>query len=149
MRAYEDFLIGDENTFGNYTVSKEEIIAFAVDYDPQPHHLDEDAAKESILGGLAASGWHTCALINKLIVEDDLKDVDVLGMPTVHEVRWKKPLFPNDTLTISRRMTMKTPELGYYDRGRCRFTYTVTNQRDQEICTMEADVLMKRGENIY
>lgn len=148
MRTYEDFSIGDENSFGGRTVTKQEIITFAELYDPQPFHLDEEAAKQSIVGALCASGWHTVAIMSDMIMSDDLRDVAVLGIPTVHEVRWKKPLLPGTPLTIKRRMDMKAPELGRNDRGRCRFSYQLLNDEGEILAIMDADIMIKRREVI-
>src|SRR5437870_3196748 len=86
---------------GRRTVTREEIIAFAREFDPQPFHLDEDAAKRSPFGGLIASGWHTTAMVMRLIVDEFLApDSGSLGSPGADEIRWLKPVRPGDTLRL-------------------------------------------------
>jgi acyl dehydratase len=91
---FEDFPQGARLEFGHYPVTKEEVISFARAYDPQPFHLDEDAAARSMLGGLAASGWHTCAIAMRLVCDGFLNITDGRGAPGIDEVKWLKPVRP-------------------------------------------------------
>lgn len=93
---------GDVHHFGATEVTKDAIIAFAREYDPQPFHLEEEAAKASMLGGLAASGWHSCAMLNRMIVEDTAGRLALRGRPRVREVRWMRPVRPGDRLSVTR-----------------------------------------------
>ena len=96
----EDIEVGQVIPFGRISVSKEEIIAFARAYDPQPMHIDEEAAKKTIVGGLCASGFHTCAIMMRMLADDLLNDNwTSLGSPGIDECKWLKPLFPDQFLT--------------------------------------------------
>src|SRR6187431_3501071 len=97
--AYEDFVEGATFGLGTKAVTAEEIIEFASEFDAQPMHLDEAAGKASILGGLAASGWHTCAMFMRMLCDAFLLDSTCQGAPGVDQVRWKKPVLAGDQLT--------------------------------------------------
>ena len=99
MRHFEDFGVGDIFEIGSKKVTRAEIIAFAEQFDPQPFHTSEEKAKDSIFGGLIASGWHTCAIFMRLYVDHFLAETISLGSPGVDHIRWLKPVFPNDTLS--------------------------------------------------
>lgn len=132
---FEDFQVGESETFGSYPVTREEIVAFATEFDPQPFHLDDAAAAESLLGGLAASGWHTCAMTMRLICDGYLNRSAGLGAPGVDEVRWLKPVRPGDTLSVRRtcleaRISASRPELGLV-----KFHYEALNQTGDIVMT--------------
>ncbi len=117
MRAYEDFTEGLEIDLGSYSVTREEVIEFATEFDPQPFHLDEEAAKATMLGGLSASGWHTCSMMMKMMADGYLLDSTSQGSPGVDFVKWRKPVRPGDTLygkarVLSARLSAKRPTLG-------------------------------------
>ncbi|TIN57233.1 MAG: enoyl-CoA hydratase, partial [Mesorhizobium sp.] len=97
--AYEDFIEGASIDLGSKLVSAAEIVEFAGEFDPQPMHLDEEAGKASILGGLAASGWHTCAMFMRMLCDAFLLDSTCQGAPGVDQVKWKKPVLAGDQLT--------------------------------------------------
>ena len=115
---YEDFVPGSVAEFhADNAITKDEIIRFAAAYDPQPFHLDEEAAKHSMLGGLCASGWHTCALMMRVNFDQWLSRTASLGAPGIDELRWEKPLRPGDRLTLRRtilhkRVSRNRPEMG-------------------------------------
>src|SRR6187551_2839349 len=96
--AYEDFVEGATFGLGTKSVTAEEIIEFASEFDPQPMHLDEEAGKASILGGLSASGWHTCAIFMRMICDAYLLDSTSQGAPGVDHVKWRRPVLAGDTL---------------------------------------------------
>ena len=100
MRAFEDFRPGDVAEFGAYEVTREDIVAFAQAYDPQPFHLNEAAGRVSILGGLAASGWHTASISMRLLADHMLWDASSLGSPGIEELRWIKPVRPGEILGV-------------------------------------------------
>lgn len=115
--TFEDFQPGNFGTFGPRHVTREEIIAFATEYDPQPMHLSDEAGKASLLGGLAGSGWHMCALMMRILCDGILLRAESLGAPGVDEMKWLAPLFPGDDLTVdvdvlSARVSKSRPELG-------------------------------------
>jgi acyl dehydratase len=103
--CYEDFSIGQVMDLGSIRVSKDEIVAYARTFDPQPLHLDEEAARHTIVGRLCASGWHSCAILTRLMCDAYLLDSSSLGSPGMEEVRFLKPVFPDDDL--SGRMTVR------------------------------------------
>ena len=107
---FEDLTVGEEHAFGRYEVTREEIVDFASSYDPQPFHLDEEAARESFFGGLVASGWHTASMTMRLIVDEFLADAASIGSPGVDELRWREPVRPGDVLTARATVLEKDPE---------------------------------------
>lgn len=114
---YEDFNPGDVRTSAPRTITREEIVSFAAEFDPQPMHLDETAARNSMLGGLAASGWHTCAFMFRMTYDEFVKDTASMGSPGIEEVRWLKPVRPGMKLTLHRtvldkRVSKSRPEMG-------------------------------------
>ena len=117
MRTYEDFTEGLEIDLGPYPVTRNEVIEFAREFDPQPFHLDEEAAKDTLLGGLSASGWHSCAMMMRMMADAYFLDSSSQGSPGVEYVRWKRPVRPGDVLhgtarVVSRRLSSKRPTLG-------------------------------------
>lgn len=114
---YEDFPEGLVIPFGTYHLSKEEVIAYAREWDPQPFHLDEEAAKRSVLGGLAASGWQSSAILVRLSVEAYANKSAAMASNSMEEAKWLKPVYAGETLTgratvLSRRVSAKRPEMG-------------------------------------
>ncbi|MCB1176012.1 MAG: MaoC family dehydratase [Leptospiraceae bacterium] len=112
MLYFDDISIGDSFELGSYTISREEIIEFANKYDPQPFHIDEEKAKVSIYGGIIASGWHTNAIYMKLFVDTMMNKAHGMGSPGLEELKWKKPVFPGDTLSGKFSIIDKKPFRG-------------------------------------
>jgi acyl dehydratase len=115
---FEDFVPGAVTTYGPRTVTREEIIAFASEFDPQPMHLDEEAAKKTMLGGLSASGWHSCAIMMRLLYDGFLVNAASMGAPGIDEMKWLKPVRPGDALSVrltvlDKREPKTRPELGF------------------------------------
>ena len=115
---YEDFEVGSVAEFGDRTVTQDEIIAFALKYDPQPMHTDPVAARESVFGGLVASGWHSCAILMRMMCEGWILKGASLGSPGIERCSWLVPVRPGDRLHVrrridSRRRSGKRPELGF------------------------------------
>jgi acyl dehydratase len=130
---------------GSRTVTEAEILAFAREFDPQPFHLDPDRAAQSIFGGIIASGWHTCALTMRLMVDSFLSRAASLGSPGVEQIRWLRPVRPGDTISarivvLEARASQSKP-----DRGSVRMRTEVTNQDGELIMTMESTGLIGRG----
>jgi acyl dehydratase len=114
---FEDFSPGQRFPLGPYAVTREDIIAFAEEFDQQPFHLDEDVAKASILGGLCASGWHTCAMIMRMLFDGFLGRAASMGSNGIDEVKWLKPVFAGETLAgamtvLETRRSAKNPSMG-------------------------------------
>lgn len=131
---YEDISVGDTHEFGSYTVSKEEIIAFAEKYDPQPFHVDEEAAKESVFGGLVASGLYTVGIGQRMMVENMLLDSSARGALGVDDLRWKQPTRPGDTLSVKTEIVKKRPWID--DLGIVGIRMTVVNQNDEKLLSL-------------
>lgn len=144
MRYFEDFSEGDELPFGPHTVTRAEIVAFAAEFDPQPFHLDERAAAETMLGGLAASGWHTCALFMRMLYDGWITDAASMGSPGVETLKWLRPVRPGDTLSgrsivIEIRASKSKP-----DRGFIKFRHEVVNERGEPVMMLENPVMLQR-----
>lgn len=131
MRYFEDVHVGDTATLGSHTITREEIIAFARQFDPQPFHLDEAQARASIYGGLIASGWHTASLMMRLIVDGWANDMAGMGSPGIDELRWLLPVRPGDTLTASITVLEVKPSTRRPDRGTTRSLCELHNQEGQ------------------
>ena len=138
MRYFEDFSVGDVTEFGPVTISEDEIVEFASRYDPQPFHVDSDAAAKSPYGGLIASGWQTTALFMGMFVRAVLLDAASLGSPGVEEIRWLAPVRPGDTLRgrstiLDARPSSKDPK-----RGTIVSENELRNQDGTVVLTMKA-----------
>jgi acyl dehydratase len=136
MLYFEDFPPGDVRESPVRTVTRDEILTFARQFDPQPFHLDDEAAARSIFGGLLASGWHTCAIYMRLMWETFLKDTASLGSPGVDEIRWVKPVRPGDSLRVRFTVVEAVPSRSKPDRGIVRVLSEVFNQHGEIVMTM-------------
>ena len=145
MRYFEDIEVGTVEEFGHYEVTREEIIEFARKYDPQPFHLSEEAGRAMHFGGLCASGWHTCAMVMRMVV-DNIPDSDTssLGSPGIDELRWKKPVYPGDILRIRSTIADKRESRSRPDMGTLFLDNEVYNQRDELVMTFKPIVMHKR-----
>jgi acyl dehydratase len=145
MKYFEDLEIGAETDFGSYDVTREEVLEFARKYDPQPFHLSDEAAAETHFGRLSASGWHTCAMTMAVIARHVVEDEQAgLGSPGIDELRWRKPVYPGDTLHVQGRIVDKTPSRSRPEMGSFRTETTVTNQEGQPVLTFISIVLIRR-----
>ena len=144
MRWFEDFNVGDVTEFGPVTVTAEEIVDFAARFDPQPFHLDADAAARSPYGGLIASGWHTVALFMGMYVRGMLVDTASLGSPGVEELRWLAPVRPGDQLRGRSTITDLQPSATNPRRGTVFSTNEVLNQDGTVVMTMKARGFLER-----
>ncbi|WP_374299567.1 MaoC family dehydratase [Ferrovibrio sp.] len=138
MKYLEDFAVGQVLEFPPRTVSEEEIIGFARDYDPQPFHLDKEAAKQSLFGGLCASGWHTAGLMMRMLVDHMIGKYASMGSPGVDQLRWVKPVFPGDTLQLRGEVLDVRPSQSKPDRGVITSRYEMRNQKGEVVLTMQA-----------
>ncbi len=134
---FEDMVVGETIEVGTRTVSEAEILAFAREFDPQPFHVDPEAAAKSIYGGIIASGWHTCSMMMRMMVENFLGQAASLGSPGVDEVRWLKPVRAGDTLSVSTRATSATPSTSKPDRGVVATEWRAINQRGELVATVK------------
>jgi acyl dehydratase len=142
--AFEDLTPGATRILGPVTVSKEEIIAFAREYDAQPFHVDEAAAKESFIGSLIASGWHSCCINMRLLAEDMLLDSTSLGAPGIDEVKWLKPVRPGDTLRSRMTVLESRPSNSRPAIGFVRFRFELMNQADEIVLTQVNTIMFGR-----
>jgi len=142
--SFEDFPPGRFGSFGPRHVTREDILAFAGEYDPQPMHLDEDAASKSMLKGLSGSGWHLCSLMMRMLCDGFITRTASLGSPGVSEVRWLAPLRPGDDLmldvdVIEARVSKSRPETGIVT-----FKSTARNAASIALCEMISPIIVGR-----
>ena len=141
---WEDLLPGSERDLGTITPTREEIIAFASQFDPQPFHLDDVAAKASVFGSLCASGWHTCAMAMRLMVTNFLHQSSSLGSPGLENLQWKKPVLPNDTLHLKHKIIDSRPMRSKPDVGLVRTEWHMHNQHGDLVLFMEGWSMFRR-----
>ena len=144
MRYFEDFKPGQVIELGSHTIMRDEILAFAKQFDPQPFHLDEEAAKKTIYGGLIASGWHTVSITMRLLYDGLVKDTVSLGSPGVDELRWVKPVRPGDTLSARVTVLECVPSRSKPDRGIVRSMVELRNQHGEVVVTSKGLSLFGR-----
>jgi len=145
MIYWEDMEVGAETIFGHYDVTREEVLEFAHKYDPQPFHLSDEAAARTHFGRIAASGWHTAAMTMRVIVDALSKQPQAsLGSPGVDDLRWLRPVYPGDTLTMRGSIVDKTPSRSKPELGTIRTQTIVTNQHGVDVMRFISIVLMQR-----
>jgi acyl dehydratase len=143
-RYLEDFSAGQVFSSARLRVDKAQIVAFAKEFDPQPYHLDEDAAHQSVFRGLVASGWHTAALTMRLMVESDFNPADgILGVG-FDELRWPRPVRPGDELYTKSEVLEVRPSKSRPDRGLIRVQTTTFNQNDEVVQIYTGNLLVPR-----
>jgi acyl dehydratase len=140
---FEDMSPGTEFPLGPKQVAADEIVAFAMEYDPQPMHIDEAAGKSSILGGLAASGWHTCALMMRMMTDSYLLRAAAEGAPGLDYVKWKRPVLAGDVLAgetrvLDRRRSRSRPGIGIVS-----LRHELRNQRGETVIESENPVMVR------
>ncbi len=146
MLYYEDLVIGTKGTSPlHYEVTRDEVIEFASKYDPQPFHLDDDAAAATHFGRLSASGWHTAAMTMRMMVSQfaEAEPVASLGSPGIDELRWVKPVYPGDTLTTATELIAKRRMNSRPEMGLIKNRYEVRNQHGDIVMTMVGNAMMK------
>lgn len=141
-RYYEDIKVGDTDEYGEREVTKEEMVEFAEKYDPQPFHIDEEAAQESFFGGLVASGWFTASVVMRMTVEYRTGEWASAGALGVGDLRWHRPVYPGDTLSIRTEVIEKEPR--DEKTGIVRHDKEVLNQEGKVVMSMEPMVLFER-----
>ena len=143
MLYFEDIEIGVTRAYGHYQVTREEVIQFAEKYDPQPFHLDDEAAAKTHFGRISASGWHTCSMAMRMMVENMKANKQAgLGSPGVDQLRWKKPVYPGDTLRIESTVTEKRRSKSRREMGIFKSTLQVFNQDDDIVLEMISNGLI-------
>ncbi len=144
MIYFEDIEVGSRQSFGRYEVTREEVIDFASKYDPQPFHLDDEAAAQTHFGRISASGWHTCAMTMAMLVEN-LKATRQagLGSPGVDQLRWAKPVYPGDTLRCESEVLEKRRSRSRREMGIFKSRTTTFNQHDEIVLDMISNGLIR------
>jgi acyl dehydratase len=137
-RYFEDFAEGDTVELGSFSYTEQEIIDFACAYDPQPMHTDPHAARESIYGGLIASGWQTATSYMRLLVDEVMRDSASVGSPGIEKLRWLKPVRAGDTLRARFSVLQARPSNSRPDWGIVRSRGEVLNQSDELVMDVEA-----------
>ena len=144
MRYWEDFKVGEVEQIGGKRVDREEVIAFAKQFDPQPFHVDAAAAKQSMYGGLIASGWHTCAMVMRMMCDAYMLQSASVGSPGIDNLKWLKPVRPGDIIS-ARRTTLETraskskPEIGMVSN-----LWEVFNQDGEMVLSMQGYGMFRR-----
>lgn len=134
---FEDFVVGSRRELGSRLITEDEIVSFATQYDPQPFHVDKEAAQRSIYGGLISSGWMTCAVMMRLLVDNMTSKSASMGSPGVDEIRWLKPVYAGDTLTVFVSVLDTRPSQSKPDRGVVHTQWEAVNQRGELVCTVK------------
>ncbi len=142
---FEDLEPGTTASFGRYEVTRDEVIQFASKYDPQPFHLSDEAAATTHFGRISASGWHTCAMVMRMMVDNITERRQAgLGSPGLDELRWLKPVYPGDTLRVETTLLDKTQSRSRPEMGSFRSEVKVFNQHDALVATMKSIGLIRR-----
>jgi acyl dehydratase len=142
--TFEDFPPGHFGTFGPRHVTREEILAFAAEFDPQPMHLDEEAASRSMLKGLSASGWHLCSIMMRMMFDGCIGRTASLGSPGVNEVRWLAPLRPGDDVTLDVEVAEARVSRSRPDTGIVTFRAVARNAAGQALCDWVSPIIVAR-----
>src|SRR5271154_3517908 len=146
MLTFEDFPPGHFGSFGPRRVTREEILAFAAEFDPQPMHLDEEAAKKSMLNGLSGSGWHLCSLMMRMMFDGFIGDAASLGSPGVNELKWLPPPRPGDDLTLEVDVAEARISKSRPDTGIVTFRGVARNAKGEALCEMVSPIIISRRE---
>lgn len=141
---WEDFFPGRSFKMGGKKVTREMIIAFASEYDPQSFHVDDAAGAASPYGGLIASGWHSCAMAMRLICDGYLLESASLGSPGIDAVRWLKPVRPGDTLDLTMTVLEQNVSRSKPDRGFVRSRWDMRNQSGELVMTLDGTGIFRR-----
>jgi acyl dehydratase len=141
---WEDFSSGQVTECGSRLITRAEIVAFAAEYDPQPMHLDEAAARATLFGGLVASGWHSCCVLMRMLSDSLIADTSFMGAPGVEEVRWLAPIRPGDRIkaratVLETRASRSRPDMGFV-----KFRFELINAADQAVMTLTVSPMFGR-----
>jgi acyl dehydratase len=142
--TFEDFPPGHFGSFGPRHVTREEMLAFAAEFDPQPMHLDEEAAKRSMLKGLAGSGWHLGSIMMRMMFDFYIGRTASLGSPGINELRWLAPFRPGDDLTLDVDVVEARVSRSRPDTGIVTFKCSVRNAAGQQLCEWVSPIIVRR-----
>ena len=143
-RHWEDFSSGQVIDCGARVVTREEIVAFAAEYDPQPMHLDELAARDTPLGGLIASGWHSCCILMRMLSDALLHDASFLGAPGIEEVRWLAPLRPGERVALRAIVLESRPSRSRPGMGFVKFRFELIGASDKPVVSLVVNSMFGR-----
>jgi len=141
---WEDLQVGEVRDLGTISPTEQEIVAFASQFDPQPFHLDPEAARHSVFGALCASGWHTCSMAMRLMVTNFLHESSSLGSPGLESLKWLKPVYPGDVLRLQHTVTEKRGMSKRPDVGLVRTVWEMFNQDGDKVLHMEGYGMFRR-----
>jgi len=141
---WEDFTPGMVAIYGPRLVTREAIVAFAAEFDPQPMHLDETAARATLLGGLAASGWHSCCILMRMIADGFVNQTTSMGAPGVEEVRWLKPLRPGTQVRVRTTVLETRPSNSRPEAGFVRWLAEMIDEHDDVITSFTTPLMLRR-----
>ena len=141
---WEDLQPGSVRELGTVTPTADEIRAFAAQFDPQPFHLDEEAGRQSVFGGLCASGWHTCAMAMRLTVDNFLRESSSMGSPGLEKLSWLHPVLPGDTLALRHTILESRPLRSKPELGLVRSSWEMFNQHGGKVLHMEGYGMFRR-----
>jgi acyl dehydratase len=144
MKYFEDVELGETTRFGRYEVTREEIVDYARQFDPQPFHLDEEAARASMFGGLIASGWHTGAMFIRMVCDDMVPEAATAGSMGFDDLKWLKPVRPGDVLSVESVVRGKSESRSRPDRGTVKIENRVSNQRGEVVMSLVSLVIYLR-----
>ncbi|MGH7418440.1 MAG: MaoC family dehydratase [Candidatus Rokuibacteriota bacterium] len=144
MKFFEDVEVGETTRFGRYEVTREEIIEYARQFDPQPFHLDEEAARASMFGGLIASGWHTGAMFIRMVCDGMVPTAATSGSMGFDDLKWLKPVRPGDVLSVDSVVREKIESRSQPDRGIVKIESRVSNQRGEVVMSLVSLVIYLR-----
>ncbi|UHQ96111.1 MaoC family dehydratase [Natrinema halophilum] len=143
-KHFEDLSEGETFNSDSHTVTKQEIISFAKQFDPQPFHVDEAAAEDSMFGGLVASGLHTLSIATRLSIDACLSNIANMGGSGMDELRWYTPVRPGDTLSVRVEVLEKTPSNSHSDRGYVDLMRRAYTDDDEEVMSVISHNLVRR-----
>lgn len=144
---FEDISVGQTRSFGQYTITRDEIVSFAEQFDPQPFHTDEEAARDSFFGGLVASGMHTLCICMRLAVTGFYLDAANVAGKGIDNLRWRMPVYPDDTLSVTSEVLKAQPSESRDDCGEVTSRWTMRNQEGEPVLDLEVTALFLRRES--
>ncbi|HVY58738.1 MAG TPA: MaoC family dehydratase [Xanthobacteraceae bacterium] len=142
--CWEDFHVGHFGRYGPWRMSAAEIKAFAAEFDPQPMHLDEDAARATLMGGLCASGWHTCAVMMRMIADGFLLESSSMGGPGCEEIRWLAPVRPGDDLFVDATVLETRASKSRSEMGFVKFLFQVRDATGRTVMALTTNLMFAR-----
>jgi len=144
--SYEDMEVGKTYEVGSHTFARDEVVRFAEQFDPQPFHVSDAGAAASPYGTLIASGWHTCSVMMGMLVRNMLAGSTSMGSPGIDDLRWLKPVYAGDTLTLKHRILESRPMRKRADVGLVRSVWAMFNQKGEQVMQMEGYGMFRRRE---